>query len=131
MAKRSRSSWPGDEDWAIEIACELLNKLERDPSVCVDPFEVIVAPLDGCWGCVEREPDGRLQIYIDSRSTFYRRVAIGDALGLAVILHHERFHVNFGRAEGPAYQASLEFLQRIGADELRPDLVTAIERARD
>ena len=124
----------GDDDDCVRSACEVLYRLEPDPMLCPDAHDVRVQRWrPGLCGCVsdDERPGGPLLIYISTESVFYRRAQIGDLLGLVMLLHHEQFHIVHGRAEGPAYAASLALLDRIGAGELRPELVQEVECARD
>jgi hypothetical protein len=93
-------------------------------------FIVEVINVVGVDGCVDRpKPGGPWKIFVDPRSKYYRRARIGDLLGLVMVLHHEQYHRIHGPAEAPAYAATLAFLDRIGARELRLDLVAEVERA--
>jgi hypothetical protein len=75
--------------------------------------------------------DGGDVIYIVGDSAVYKAAKSGDKkalIKLAGIVAHERYHLEHGPDEGPAYDAEISMLRRVGADS---SLVQGVIRAKD
>jgi hypothetical protein len=126
-------SWSGKDDPHIRPALGILWAHEDDLRVAViEPHDVLVVPRlrDDIQGCVGSRPgyDYRRYAWISRASKYYVLAdRFDDVVGLAMLLHHESFHLAYGGSEPPAYRASLAFLERLDARTLRPDLIADVE----
>jgi hypothetical protein len=94
-------------DPTVVAAHKLLSTLE--PDCCPSLTRVRVKSLSDNRAA-ECSPSG--WVFIDPGSKFYRAAQSGELLGLAMLLHHERWHAINGGDEPRALEASIRFLER-------------------
>lgn len=119
----AKAHHPFPREQALVVGARLLlEKLEPAFTPSLNTIEI--AHLHGPYGVCGADDTIRL----DPDSPMMKSAEQGDLLPLALVIHHENFHAQYGKDEQSAYAASLKFCSDHNAP---PELVATVESARD